>query len=351
MVGEGQGGDGGCLCAWALRWGGEEKRERERKEEEAYASEHTKKRKKKQSIAACLSSPPTPLFLTKTPPSPSHRGARHASRRVSAGGGTVPHTGARGRGECVCCGAARHLGHDTKRNKKMRWATDLEDPEIAAAADDLPDHLERAVPLRTGHAARVASHAGAGPSSGGLPPSSGRAAASSGSRRPGWPDRPVLEGPGRGGLLPSAVWRTGWDGRHGGSRAGGGSGGHSGAAAAAADSPPPPPPPPLTTPTALDEDEEDDDDDASPSTSYATSDSDDRLESAKLLAAGGIAGAVSKTATAPLARLTILYQVQGTAAAAGSPLAGLSLGAAMRAVVARDGVAALWRGNGVTIGE
>lgn len=33
------------------------------------------------------------------------------------------------------------------------------------------------------------------------------------------------------------------------------------------------------------------------------------LETLKLLASGGVAGAVSKTATAPLARLTILYQV------------------------------------------
>ena len=32
-------------------------------------------------------------------------------------------------------------------------------------------------------------------------------------------------------------------------------------------------------------------------------------ETAKLLLAGGVAGALSKTATAPLARLTILYQV------------------------------------------
>jgi hypothetical protein len=32
-------------------------------------------------------------------------------------------------------------------------------------------------------------------------------------------------------------------------------------------------------------------------------------ETGKLLAAGGVAGAVSKSATAPLARLTILYQV------------------------------------------
>ena len=33
------------------------------------------------------------------------------------------------------------------------------------------------------------------------------------------------------------------------------------------------------------------------------------LETLKLLLSGGVAGAVSKTATAPLARLTILYQV------------------------------------------
>lgn len=34
------------------------------------------------------------------------------------------------------------------------------------------------------------------------------------------------------------------------------------------------------------------------------------LESGRLLAAGGVAGAVSKTCTAPLARLTILYQAR-----------------------------------------
>ena len=36
----------------------------------------------------------------------------------------------------------------------------------------------------------------------------------------------------------------------------------------------------------------------------------DAMETVKLLAAGGVAGAVSKSATAPLARLTILYQVR-----------------------------------------
>jgi len=36
----------------------------------------------------------------------------------------------------------------------------------------------------------------------------------------------------------------------------------------------------------------------------------DAMETVKLLAAGGMAGAVSKSATAPLARLTILYQAR-----------------------------------------
>jgi hypothetical protein len=46
-----------------------------------------------------------------------------------------------------------------------------------------------------------------------------------------------------------------------------------------------------------------------PAPSLANAESSDALESVKLLIAGGFAGAVSKTATAPLARLTILYQV------------------------------------------
>ena len=112
----------------------------------------------------------------------------------------------------------------------------------------------------------------------------------------------------------------------------------------------------------------------------------ERIEAAKLLAAGGVAGAVSKSATAPLARLTILYQVDELAVAAslvrctstsslhvaaayhshGSsvllqlrPLQvrGLhldhrpqqqSLRAAVRQIVQQEGVRALWKGNGVS---
>ena len=118
----------------------------------------------------------------------------------------------------------------------------------------------------------------------------------------------------------------------------------------------------------------------------------ERIEAAKLLAAGGVAGAVSKSATAPLARLTILYQVDEHwlvrqtcvvrctstsslhVAAAYTPLRLLrhasallqllplqvrglhldhrpqqqSLRAAVRQIVQQEGVRALWKGNGVS---
>ncbi|KAL4451575.1 hypothetical protein ABPG75_007237 [Micractinium tetrahymenae] len=78
----------------------------------------------------------------------------------------------------------------------------------------------------------------------------------------------------------------------------------------------------------------------------------DSLEQFKLLLSGGVAGAFSKTCTAPLARLTILYQVNGLQAAAGGgtlPSSGLGVGAALRHVVHSEGLRALWKGNAVTI--
>ena len=76
-------------------------------------------------------------------------------------------------------------------------------------------------------------------------------------------------------------------------------------------------------------------------------------ETTKLLFCGGFAGAVSKTATAPLARLTILYQVGGISSIypyqytqqnkRPSVLRGL------REVVRTEGFRSLWKGNGVTI--
>ncbi|DBB02363.1 hypothetical protein WJX82_004300 [Trebouxia sp. C0006] len=71
-------------------------------------------------------------------------------------------------------------------------------------------------------------------------------------------------------------------------------------------------------------------------------------ETAKLLLAGGVAGALSKSATAPLARLTILYQVKGLQQSTGV-LQKLSLQQAVQQVIRQEGIHALWKGNGVTM--
>nr|XP_009763853.1 PREDICTED: mitochondrial coenzyme A transporter SLC25A42-like [Nicotiana sylvestris] len=66
------------------------------------------------------------------------------------------------------------------------------------------------------------------------------------------------------------------------------------------------------------------------------------------LLAGGIAGAFSKTCTAPLARLTILFQVQGMH----SDIAVLSKPSICREalrIVNEEGFRAFWKGNLVTI--
>nr|GMC94227.1 mitochondrial substrate carrier family protein B-like [Ipomoea batatas] len=66
------------------------------------------------------------------------------------------------------------------------------------------------------------------------------------------------------------------------------------------------------------------------------------------LLAGGIAGAVSKTATAPLARLTILFQVQGMHTDA-SNLKKASIWREASRIVREEGFRAFWKGNLVTI--
>jgi len=64
------------------------------------------------------------------------------------------------------------------------------------------------------------------------------------------------------------------------------------------------------------------------------------------LLAGGVAGACSRTAVAPLERLKILFQVQGISAG-GEPLRHRGIFPSLRELVARDGVRGLWRGNGL----
>lgn len=65
------------------------------------------------------------------------------------------------------------------------------------------------------------------------------------------------------------------------------------------------------------------------------------------LVAGSISAAASKTATAPLSRLTILFQIQ--AATGTSVEKGSGLISALRQVVAREGIRSLWKGNGISV--
>nr|XP_043633927.1 mitochondrial substrate carrier family protein B-like [Erigeron canadensis] len=66
------------------------------------------------------------------------------------------------------------------------------------------------------------------------------------------------------------------------------------------------------------------------------------------LIAGGVAGAVSKTCTAPLARLTILFQVQGMHSDVSTLRKASILREASR-IVTEEGFRAFWKGNLVTI--
>ncbi|XP_078445251.1 uncharacterized protein LOC144714390 [Wolffia australiana] len=66
------------------------------------------------------------------------------------------------------------------------------------------------------------------------------------------------------------------------------------------------------------------------------------------LLAGGVAGAVSKTCTAPLARLTILFQVQGMHSDVAS-LSSPSMWREASRIACEEGFRAFWKGNLVTI--
>ncbi|CAL4938690.1 unnamed protein product [Urochloa decumbens] len=66
------------------------------------------------------------------------------------------------------------------------------------------------------------------------------------------------------------------------------------------------------------------------------------------LLAGGVAGAVSKTCTAPLARLTILFQVQGMHSDMAT-MRNTSIWREASRIVYEEGFRAFWKGNLVTI--
>ncbi|KAK8994671.1 hypothetical protein V6N11_045746 [Hibiscus sabdariffa] len=73
-----------------------------------------------------------------------------------------------------------------------------------------------------------------------------------------------------------------------------------------------------------------------------------RVGTVQQLLAGGIAGAFGKTCTAPLARLTILFQVQGMHSDVSS-LSKVSVWREASRIINEEGFRAFWKGNLVTI--
>lgn len=70
------------------------------------------------------------------------------------------------------------------------------------------------------------------------------------------------------------------------------------------------------------------------------------IEAVKQLFCGGIAGSVAKTVTAPLSRLTILFQVHSMVTTKSDrPKFSMSLGGGLSKIVERGGIKSLWRGN------
>ncbi|CAM9853892.1 unnamed protein product, partial [Phaeothamnion confervicola] len=68
------------------------------------------------------------------------------------------------------------------------------------------------------------------------------------------------------------------------------------------------------------------------------------------LIAGGVAGCIAKTTTAPLARLTILFQVHSLVSTKPQhPEFASGMIAGMRKVVQREGFFAFWKGNGTSV--
>ena len=73
------------------------------------------------------------------------------------------------------------------------------------------------------------------------------------------------------------------------------------------------------------------------------------LDSSRMLLAGGTAGAIARTATAPLDRIKLLFQVQAVPSSGTSATAYTGVGQAALKIWREEGVTAFWKGNGTNI--
>jgi solute carrier family 25 phosphate transporter 23/24/25/41 len=74
------------------------------------------------------------------------------------------------------------------------------------------------------------------------------------------------------------------------------------------------------------------------------------MDALKQLFCGGLAGSVAKTVTAPLSRLTILYQVHPMVTTKENrPKFSMTLSGGISKIVERGGVLSLWKGNGTSV--
>lgn len=73
------------------------------------------------------------------------------------------------------------------------------------------------------------------------------------------------------------------------------------------------------------------------------------LEGSKSVAAGGGAGVIARTASAPLDRIKLLFQVQAMASSGVSAGAYTGVGQAFAKIYKEEGVLSFWKGNGVNV--
>ena len=73
------------------------------------------------------------------------------------------------------------------------------------------------------------------------------------------------------------------------------------------------------------------------------------IEALKQLFCGGMSGALAKTVTAPLSRLTILYQVHPMVTTKENrPKFSMTIRGGLSKIVERGGIMSLWKGNGTS---